>query len=216
MKSNCHTIAFALTIAMFALGCQSVSEPVATDASWIGDRHPTIRHDVSRGGVLTAATDHGVDGTVTVQLTDHVEPSLPTPITGLTPLREGELGSVNPALIGGTQLGSAQVTATEYALRLKDENARMKRAGQKLLADNRRLQTELGTRDDLLNRVQAAMTEAQEKLAAANHLNQRLKDKVTMLENQQQQRELATQRMLTTVRAELDDALMREISAGQE
>ena len=117
--------------------------------------------------------------------------------------------------ISGTHLGTAQITATEHALRLKQENEQLRSSQESLLADNQRLKDQLEDKEDLFDQIGIAMSKAQLELEKAAQENQRLKYEISKLQRQQQRGQQATERMLESIRGELDDVLMREMTAEQ-
>jgi hypothetical protein len=121
-----------------------------------------------------------------------------------------------PPIISGTHLGAAQLTATEHALRLQAENEQLKSARESLLSDNQRLKQQAATSRELLNRMSTAITGAEQALQKAEIANQELARQVAEAQRQQKQDQLNADRMLQSIRDELDDVLMREISSPQK
>ena len=121
-----------------------------------------------------------------------------------------------PPIIAGTQLGAAQITATEHALRLKDENEQLKSSRASLLSDNQLLKDQVATSRDLLNRMSTAISQAEQTLENAERANQELVRRVADAQRQQQRDQLNADRALQSIRDELDDVLMREITSSQQ
>ncbi|NND95823.1 MAG: hypothetical protein HKN47_00670 [Pirellulaceae bacterium] len=132
--------------------------------------------------------------------------------THSSPLGDAAGGPLDGPVIGGTRLGSAQVTATEHALRLQDENARLKSSRDTLTVENRRLTEQLRSAQNLLQRMQQAMGDANGELETLANENRTLQQKITDLETEQKRQLYDADRMLQSIRQELDDVLMREIS----
>ena len=121
-----------------------------------------------------------------------------------------------PPAIAGTHLGAAQITATEHALRLKDQNEQLKSARDSLLSDNQRLKDQVAASRDLLNRMSTAISQAEQTLKNAELANQELKRQIADVQRQQQRDQLNADRALQSIRDELDDVLMREITSTQQ
>jgi hypothetical protein len=119
-------------------------------------------------------------------------------------------------IISGTHLGAAQITATEHALRLKEENEQLKSARESLVSENQRLKQQVATSRDLLNRMSTAITGAEQALQEAEIANQELTRQVAAAQRKQQQDRLNADRTLQSIRDELDDVLMREITSTQK
>ncbi len=144
---------------------------------------------------------------------DYNDPSrTPTQYEPVADLTANRTADGNAPNIAGTHFGTAQITATEHALRLKKENELLQLSRASVLADNQRLRDQLNATKDLLERMKSAMTGAQEELENAAHANLQLKQKVAELERQQKRNQLDTERMLESIRGELDDVLMREMA----
>ncbi len=111
----------------------------------------------------------------------------------------------------GTHLGGQHITATEHALRLKQENQELKARLLSSTESNTRLLEELQKSRELLAELNAAMTSAHQELMYAESTNAELRAKLNDLESEHQRALLETDRMLDSIRNELDDALMREI-----
>ena len=121
-----------------------------------------------------------------------------------------------PPIIAGTHLGAAQITATEHALRLKDENEQLKSSRASLLSDNQLLKDQVAASRDLLNRMSTAISQAEQTLENAERANQELVRQVADVQRQQQRDQLNADRALQSIRDELDDVLMREITSTQQ
>ena len=204
------------TALVFCAGCSSSftqkksSDLLDSEAAWVGDQTVSSPADINEFSTLDENGKSNV--VVTGHLTDQYGSEIDA--SDLVPLSSTPTSS--PNLIGGNQLGGSRITATEHALKLRADNLRMRHAGQKLLSDVRNLRQQIARKDELLVRVEDAMSVATEELMTAKAENQVLKKKIAAMESQQRQQEMANERVLSSIRVELDDALMREISSVQE
>ena len=215
-------------------GCQTFhSKPSeACDACWVGDdfiQQGPIQQDATQrahGHLPPPITDRSADSDVALTGGYITDTLLPDGFGGDEKSEGGlfnrisdhhdESPLVNAAPpIGGLRLGGEQITATEHALRLQDENARMKQAGKKLLSENRRQREEIDKKNELIQRMAKAMEAADEELRLAERTNADLRTQIVELQTKQRELELSTDRMLNSIRTELDDALMREITLTQ-
>ena len=105
-----------------------------------------------------------------------------------------------------------QVTATQRALILEKENDRLRSAKAALNAENQRLQRVLSENRKLLADIEAAIESANQELANANQHNEELQNKIVKLEAAQKAQQLETARLLDSIRNNLDDVLMREMT----
>lgn len=125
----------------------------------------------------------------------------------------------SPSFQGGPnivaqRLNQSQMTATERALGLMRENELLRNSRKILSADNDRLKADLAQKVALLSRTDEAMTEAQSALQNVELANKRLTQKLADLERKHQQYLIETDRMLTSLKDELDDVLVSEINHG--
>lgn len=114
-------------------------------------------------------------------------------------------------VISGSRLGQGQVTATEKALNLMRENELLRASRDTLTNDNQRLRETLQTTQDLLARSNQAIEAASEQLNASDATNQRLTQKIADMESQHKRYLMDTERMLNSLRDELDEVLVSEI-----
>lgn len=112
----------------------------------------------------------------------------------------------------GVQLGGQQVTATEHALRLKEENEKLTADRESLIQRNMRLQRELEASKTMIGKLNAALADVEKSLDDADSTNRALRQQLASLRSEHERSLLATDRMLDSLRSELDDMLMREIS----
>lgn len=129
-------------------------------------------------------------------------------------MSSGNDAGYNAPTVDGYYLGNAQITATERALRLQSEIQELRNTQQSLLSQNRQLREELDATNSLLARVDAAMRDAEAQLREANYTNEELNQRIAEMEREHNQYLLQTDRMLESIRTELDDVLMREIAAA--
>lgn len=219
-------------------GCNSVSKrntpcdtcPVDQRADFNGDQYsdyptasevfsdPRFPTDQTRRSAQTASYPFtppiavGVDADQQIAGAYNDPSGTPTeyvPVADLTMNRTGDGDAPN---IAGTHFGTARMTATEHALRLKEENELLKRSRESVLADNQRLRDQLNAAKDLLERMKTAMTGAQQELENAANANLHLQQKIAELERQQTRSQHDTERLLESIRGELDDVLMREMA----
>lgn len=125
-------------------------------------------------------------------------------------------GSVNTnaPLARGTVLGDNQITATQHALRLIEENGDLKAKLAMLDAENKRLKEKLDQTETLLGRSTKAVEGAYEEIEATRQINRELQTKLNDAEQKYNRYLMETDRMLQSIREELDDVLVREISAN--
>ena len=95
-----------------------------------------------------------------------------------------------------------------------NENEFLRTSRNQLATDYQRLRETLKTTQELLARSDEAMREAQSELQNAATVNQRLTKKVADLEAQHQRYLIETDRMLASLREELDEVLVSEINSG--
>lgn len=115
--------------------------------------------------------------------------------------------------IAGLRLGHPGLTATEYALQLKQQNDELRASTQALLARLKSLQGEKQEAESLLFEANVAMSEAQEELLRLQRENSKLSQQLNENKAQQVRDKRETDRMLQSIRDELDDVLMREIAS---
>ncbi|QDT10266.1 hypothetical protein K239x_22220 [Planctomycetes bacterium K23_9] len=137
------------------------------------------------------------------------------PGEGLIP-PTGSLGQPGVAsqgpVVSGSRLGYAQITATEKALALMHENEQLRNAKKNIAGDNERLRESLKSTQDLLARTNDAVRAAQIQLQNAENANRRLREQVAQAESKHKRYLMETDRMLTSLRDELDEVLVSEIN----
>ncbi|MEM8736300.1 MAG: hypothetical protein AAGG44_18870 [Planctomycetota bacterium] len=114
----------------------------------------------------------------------------------------------------GIQLGGQHVTATEHALRLKAENEQLKLDRQSLVDRIERLLKELESTKRSLSKSGGQVESLNQQLEDERGMNRDLQRELTALKSEHQQSLLETDRMLSSIRAELDDLVMREVAAN--
>ena len=122
--------------------------------------------------------------------------------------------STAPPLVHGTLLGQPQMTATQHALRLIEENGDLKARLAAITAENARLKDRLLQTQDLLTRSNEAVAAAKTEIDTLSIRNKTLSQRLREAEDQHNKHLLETDRMLHSIRQELDDVLVREISSG--
>lgn len=115
----------------------------------------------------------------------------------------------------GIQLSAPRVTATEHALWYKQQNEMLTAKQQGLAAENQRLRESLQTTRDLLARSEQAMSRAKVQLELAEIKNAELQESIAARDREHQRFVRETDRMLNTIRDELDEVLVGEINANQ-
>ncbi|MDV6030948.1 MAG: hypothetical protein F9B45_12770 [Phycisphaera sp. RhM] len=120
----------------------------------------------------------------------------------------------NAPLARGSVLGDNQITATQHALRLIEENGDLKAKLAMLDAENKRLKEKLDQTETLLGRSTKAVEGAYEEIEATRQINRELQTKLNDAEQKYNRYLMETDRMLQSIREELDDVLVREISAN--
>jgi hypothetical protein len=105
-----------------------------------------------------------------------------------------------------------QETATQRVLKLESENELLRSAKESLNAENQRLRNLLKDNRQLLAEIQAAIGVAQEELTNAKQRNGILEEKIAQLEREQKAQQIETARLLDSIRNNLDDVLMREMT----
>ena len=214
-------------------GCQTAPKaPQPCDACAItaamGPDEPEISFEPPVQSELQKADDEGgkwdSEDAVTIHTAsfpmDSDEQELPQPVVASDPVVDAEERrsdpeaneDVGPPHVIGTHLGVVPMTATEHALKLKEENVRLQASRDSLQGDNERLKAQLAETRGLMERMVAAMAAARQALDSAEKNNQRLKQTVIDLQQQLKRDRLSAQRTLDAIRDELDDVLMREIS----
>jgi hypothetical protein len=139
-------------------------------------------------------------------------PSSGTPEVNAFGTQQPNLPNGLPPTSYGVQLGGQQITATEHALRLKDENEKLIADRESLIERNMRLQRELEASKTMIGKLNAALSDAEKSLDEADSTNRALRQQLASLRSEHERSLLATDRMLDSLRAELDDMLMREIT----
>lgn len=91
------------------------------------------------------------------------------------------------------------------------ENELLRASRDTLTNDNQRLRETLQTTQDLLARSNQAIEAASEQLNASDATNQRLTQKIADMESQHKRYLMDTERMLNSLRDELDEVLVSEI-----
>ncbi|QDV44121.1 hypothetical protein Enr13x_39830 [Stieleria neptunia] len=122
--------------------------------------------------------------------------------------------NTNAPLARGSVLGDNQITATQHALRLLEENGDLKAKLAMLDAENKRLKEKLDQTETLLGRSTKAVEGAYEEIEATRQINRELQTKLDDAEQKYNRYLMETDRMLQSIREELDDVLVREISAN--
>ena len=193
--------------------------PSDADLPAQGASYP-ITPEISAGGGATNATPTPYRDAAYQQATS--PPTQYTTVTDLT-RRTPNIGvpsigtpNIGVPIIGGEQLGDPQTTATQHALRLKQENEQLHVTADALTAENERLRSELKRYSDLLEQSETAIESATLSLTSALKANQQLKHEVGNLRLQQQRKQLDTDRLLQSIRGELDDVLMREMTQEEK
>ncbi|MCA9140198.1 MAG: hypothetical protein KDB00_25675 [Planctomycetales bacterium] len=121
-------------------------------------------------------------------------------------------GSSSP-LPRGTVLGDSQITATQHALRLIEENGDLKAKLAMMDAEIKRLKDKLTQSETLLGRSTEAVEAAHQEIQTLSATNKQLQTSLSDSQQQYNRYLLETDRMLQSIREELDDVLVREISA---
>ena len=137
---------------------------------------------------------------------------VPEPSQSFSPYAGSQMGET-PYI--GSRLPAANVTATEHALKLRQENESLKSSQRSMSADNKQLRDQLRSTQDLLRRTEVAMQRAQDELTTAEKRNAELKETVARLKLDQSRFAEQTNRMLDSIREELDNALVSEINANR-
>ncbi len=122
--------------------------------------------------------------------------------------------NTNAPLARGSVLGDNQITATQHALRLIEENGDLKAKLAMLDAENKRLKEKLDQTETMLGRSTKAVEGAYEEIEATRQINRELQTKLNDAEQKYNRYLMETDRMLQSIREELDDVLVREISAN--
>lgn len=113
----------------------------------------------------------------------------------------------------GSVLGDSPITATQHAIRLVEENGDLKARLAMLDAENKRLKEKLLQSERLLDRSTEAVESAHQEIDALSATNRDLQTKLTDSEQRYNRHLMETDRMLQSIREELDGVLVREISA---
>jgi hypothetical protein len=113
----------------------------------------------------------------------------------------------------GTVLGGNPVTATEHALRLLEENGDLKTRVAMMEAEHARLKEKLAQTQAMLQRSSVAIEQAKQEIDNLVSENRQLTGKLREAETRYNRHLMETDRMLQSIRDELDDVLVREISA---
>ncbi|WP_182869996.1 hypothetical protein [Stieleria mannarensis] len=119
----------------------------------------------------------------------------------------------NAPLARGSVLGGDQITATQHALRLIEENGDLKAKLAMMDAEIKRLKEKLAQSETLLERSNEAIESAYDEIEATRQLNRDLQTKLSDAELKYNRYLMETDRTLQSIRQELDDVLVREISA---
>ena len=112
----------------------------------------------------------------------------------------------------GVHLGGQHITATEHALRLKAENEQLKLDRQSLMDRIERLLKELDSTKRSLAKAGGQVESLNQQIDAARGSNRDLERQLTELRSEHEKSLLETDRMLSSIRAELDDLVMREVA----
>lgn len=118
---------------------------------------------------------------------------------------------IGPPNIVGTELHEPQVLASERALRLQEENHQLRIKIQTLEGENAAIREKFSTTTDLLERMSAALNNAQQTLENAELANQQLKQELAALELRRQREQMAAEQELRSIQQEIDEALKEEI-----
>ncbi len=105
------------------------------------------------------------------------------------------------------------MTATQHALRLMEENGDLKARLAVIEAENGRLKEKLAQSENLLGRSTQAVEAAHQEIESLGVVNRDLQKKLNESEQRHGRYLMETDRMLQSIREELDDVLVREISS---
>ena len=114
----------------------------------------------------------------------------------------------------GIRLGNEHITATQHALQLQEENALLRGQQDVLQREVSRLREQLSASQNLVTKMQTAISDASDELRMLDVENQTLRSKISSLENENARQKLEARRMMTSIQQELDDILVREINAN--
>ncbi|WP_143543899.1 hypothetical protein [Rhodopirellula sp. MGV] len=141
--------------------------------------------------------------------------NFPPPIR-TQPLINNAAGNPTVPSARGTILGSTPMTATQHALRLIEENGDLKANLASSNAEVERLREKLASTNALLQSSTDAVAKAQEEMDRLTYENRQLERKLAESESKYNRYLRETDRMLESIREELDEVLVRELSAGTE
>ena len=111
-----------------------------------------------------------------------------------------------------SRLNGSQITATERAMQLTVENRELRRARDSALAENQRMRQSIQQNQVLLSRSNDAITMATTELQNAELANKTLREKIAVLEEEHKRYLIETDRMLSSLRDDLDEVLVNEIN----
>lgn len=167
---------------------------------------------------LPLPINHAATGGITTRFTDTSSlevTSQPAFINGREwHVKRTDHNAMAPSF-GGARLGVAHMTATEHALRLKQENLELAASQKALLADNRSLRSRLDALRETLARAEVALAAAQKEIDEAQRTNRMLSQTVADYAAQRERHLLESDRIFQGIQDQLDDLLMREISASE-
>lgn len=133
------------------------------------------------------------------------------PITGAM-----MVGNPRTPTARGTILGEEPLTATQHALRLIEENGDLKAKLATSLAEGERLREKLTSTQSLLQNSTEAVASAQDEMDRLTHENRQLERKLAEAESKYNRYLRETDRMLESIREELDEVLVRELSTDKQ
>jgi hypothetical protein len=113
----------------------------------------------------------------------------------------------------GSVLGDSQITATQHALRLIEENGDLKAKLAMIDAENKRMREKLAQTETLLGRSTQAVEAAYKEIETMRTINRELQTKLSESEQKYNRYLMESDRMLQSIREELDNVLVREITA---
>ncbi|MDM4016777.1 hypothetical protein [Roseiconus lacunae] len=202
------------TVSMEQLLRQSPTQPVQyeqeyeTPGSYGGDR-AVVGPYATGTGMPAANTPMGIQPPV------RQPPAMDSfgvnPPLGPPSMRSQQVPSARGAILGGDPM-----TATQHALRLIEENGDLKAKLATSLAEVDRLREKLASTEYLLNTSNEAVTEAQDEMDQLTQDNRQLQRQLSDSEAKYNRYLRETDRMLESIREELDEVLVRELSSGNK
>jgi hypothetical protein len=152
--------------------------------------------------------EDGTSELVDVGAPEELNEFMPPPVSG--PAEQAD--ELREPSIAGAHLGALPMTANEHALRLQRENELLRITRESVFGDNQRLRDQLKATEDLLARIKVAMIDAKDELENAAKANRELKQQIVDIEREHKRSKSETDRLLGSIRGELDDVLMREMA----